>query len=111
MTRITALLIVLALTGGPVAHALCLTRCHSQLTTENCNEDMAEPAVSAENGSCPTLVANTPFVGEEGRTNVIVAPLVVHPTAPPLALGRVSHVPRDCQAVGGRRVQLVVLRL
>jgi hypothetical protein len=111
MTHITALLVVLALTGGPVVNALCLTRCHAQLTMENCSDEMAEPAVTAENGSCPALVVSTPFVGEEGQTNVAAASLVVQSTAPPLTFGRVSLVPRDYRAVGGRRVQLVALRL
>ena len=111
MTQITALLIVFALTGGPIANAVCLTWCHSHLTMENCSEHMTQPAIVVGSGSCPALVADTPFVNEEGRISIDNSSLVVHPTATPLTSGRVSYISRDCQAVDGRRVQSVVLRL
>ena len=112
MAHFTTLLIVLALAGGPVANALCLARCHSLLTKQTCSEEMAEPVISAGSGSCPALVAATPFVGEEPRTTLdSSASLLVHRTAVALTCEGVSHLPRECQAVDGRRVQSVVLRL
>ena len=112
MTRIAVLLVVFALTGAPIANAVCLTRCHSQLMTENCDELMGEPAISAGGGPCPTLLADTPFVREDLRSTFDrVALAIVHPTVTPLTRERPSHVQRDARDVDGRRMQSIALRL
>jgi len=112
MTRIAALLIVFALTGGPIANAVCLTRCHSQLAMENCDEDMAEPTMSSGGGACPALVADTPFIREDGRAIVdtpastVVLPLVISSAA-----ARLVCLQTECLALDGRRMSTIVLRL
>ncbi|HEY1304271.1 MAG TPA: hypothetical protein VGF24_12010 [Vicinamibacterales bacterium] len=112
MARITVLLIVLALTGGPVANAICITRCHSPRTMDNCSAAMTEPVITGEGQSCPAQVADTPFVREERPVTVdLSAALVVDLTITPLTRERVSSLSRGSQAVDGRRVQPVVLRL
>ena len=79
---------------------------------DNCSAAMAEPVITDEGESCPALVANTPFVREERPMTFDVFPaLVVHLTATPLARGQVSSRSWERQAVDGRRVQPVVLRL
>lgn len=111
MTRIAALLIVFALTGGPITNVVCFTRCHAHLMTENCDEFMAEPTVTSGNVPCEVAAGEAPFVREEGvvpfDASVSVAAhspaLRLLPTSP-------SYTPNAC-LFDGRPTQPVVLRL
>jgi hypothetical protein len=72
MTHVTTLLIVLALTGGPVADAICVSWCDSGPMTKGatCDESVAEPmsiAISDGSSTCAALLADSPFLREEGR--------------------------------------------
>jgi hypothetical protein len=67
MTCVTALLLVLTLTGSPVASVVCGLTCERQpVTTSHCHEAMPAngPAVTAaENCAAPSL-SDTPYVVE-----------------------------------------------
>jgi hypothetical protein len=112
MTCLTAFVIVFALTGAPIANAVCVVSCHGQHSTAACEESMAQPAISSGNDVCPTLIADTPFAREDGR---IVwessAALAAQPLATALTRDRLSRIHDCCVPIGGRRVQSVVLRL
>lgn len=67
MTNITALLLVLTLTGGPVGSIVCVVECqHALDAASDCHGDMATsdgPMMSASDGCRDPCVA-TPYVIE-----------------------------------------------
>lgn len=72
MTHVTTLLIVLALTGSPIANAICASWCDSRMTTagHTCGDNIAHPmsmAISDGSSTCVALLAANPFTQEEGR--------------------------------------------
>ena len=68
MTNITALLLVLTMTGAPVASVVCVAACqHEPATSGHCHGDIAasdRPMISAS-GRCNDLsISDSPFVIE-----------------------------------------------
>jgi hypothetical protein len=74
MARVSAFLVVFALIGGPIANAVCLSTCESHLTTGSCREHTTELAIASGTGPCPALVADTPFLLEEGGPPIAAPP-------------------------------------
>jgi hypothetical protein len=70
MAYITALLVVLTLTGEPVANALCVTWCDSSSEKQTCDQAIAQTADSAPTitgTACTVSVTIAPFLSEEAR--------------------------------------------
>jgi len=119
MMHVTTLLIVLALTGSPVAHVICASWCDSRMTTagHTCGDNIAHPmsmVMSDGSGTCVALLAANPFTQEEGRISF----------HPPHSLGllhavdtsltggsRPAYGRSDGKANDGRPVPTLVLRL
>ena len=72
MTQLAAILIVLTLTGEPVANALCITWCGQPSERQHCGDVIAQPtspALSVAGDTfCATLLTGTPFLREEERS-------------------------------------------
>jgi hypothetical protein len=69
MTNITALLLVLTLTGAPVARVVvCVTECQQeQMTPDQCHGDIAAsegPVVSAGSGCSDPSISESPYLVE-----------------------------------------------
>jgi hypothetical protein len=68
MTNITALLLVLTLTGAPVASVVCVTECqHEPATSGHCHGDMAtseRPMMSSSDRCNDPSISDSPFVIE-----------------------------------------------
>jgi len=112
MTFLTAVVIVFAMAGAPIANAVCVVACHGQRTTGACEESMAEPTISSGTDLCPSLVGDTPFVREDGRIALDTsASVVAQPLSTALTPGWLSGVCADRHPVDGRITRSVVLRL
>ena len=73
MTHVTTLLLVLTLSGWPVAQAICASRCDSRMTTAGHlgDDSIAHPmsmAISDGSSACVARLAANPFTQEEGRS-------------------------------------------
>jgi hypothetical protein len=93
MRNVTTLLIVLTLTGSPAANAMCVSWCASRPISAGmvCDGDVAEPASSptmSNNSACAALLAEPPFLREEGRASF-------HAPAPISALDTPTPVARE----------------
>jgi hypothetical protein len=68
MTNITALLLVLTMTGTPVESVVCVAECqHEPATWGHCHADMAaseRPMMTASESCHDPSIANSPFVVE-----------------------------------------------
>jgi hypothetical protein len=67
MTNITALLLALTLTGGPVTSAVCITECYSQpVIADSCHEDLTSgrPSMTAANSCIDRSVRSSVYVAE-----------------------------------------------
>jgi hypothetical protein len=66
MTNITALLLVLTLTGAPVASVVCAARCQHELATSgHCHVDMAagdRPVMFPSDSCNDPSISDSPFV-------------------------------------------------
>lgn len=66
MTNITAVLLVLTLTGAPVASVVCVAKCQHELAMSgHCHADMAasdRPMVSASDSCNDPSISDSPFV-------------------------------------------------
>jgi hypothetical protein len=66
MTNITVLLLVLTMTGAPVASVVCVTECQDEpATTGHCHGDMATtdgPKMSANDSCNEPSMSDSPFV-------------------------------------------------
>jgi hypothetical protein len=71
MASLTALLVVLTLTGEPIANALCEIWCGTSSETMKCGEEaVAQPRVSKRvvaETECAALLTAIPFLREEAR--------------------------------------------
>ena len=75
MERLAALLIVLTMTGSPVAHAACLAWCSSgtAATGEACHHSVAHAlpvAISGDTNTCTAFLAPSPFFTLERRAAI-----------------------------------------
>jgi hypothetical protein len=71
MAKLVVILIVLTLTGEPVANALCITWCDQPSERQPCSDVIAQstsPALSVAGSSCAALLTPSPFLREEGRS-------------------------------------------
>jgi hypothetical protein len=68
MTNLTALLLVMTLTGAPVASVVCATECHHEpAAAGHCHQDMAAsggPMMSASNSCNDLSISDSPYVIE-----------------------------------------------
>ena len=116
MAQLAAILIVLTLTGEPVANALCITWCDQPSERQHCGDVIAQPtspALSvAGNTSCATLLTASPFLREEGRS---AYPAITPATGPNVdcALRETGLARRQASgdATRGRPVPVLVLRV
>jgi len=80
MAHITAFLIVLTLTGQPVANALCVSWCELPSERQACSDAIA-PSMAAEialaSSTCVALLTESPFLTEEGRSSLHIG-VVLH---------------------------------
>jgi hypothetical protein len=116
MTRISALLIVLTLSGGPIANAMCVAWCGQFEAGMAGRERVAAPmsaTISDGSGTCAVLLADTPFLREEGRIKFLaVSNGELHAPDAPLAVeGSRAHTGRDWNAMRGWPQPAHVLRL
>ena len=116
MARLAAILIVLTLTGEPVANALCITWCDQPSERQHCGDVIAQPtspALSiARSTSCATLLTASPFLREEGRS---AYPAIAPATGPNVDCVLTETGMARRQASGdttrGRPVPVLVLRV
>ena len=86
MTNITALLLVLTLTGAPVASVVCVAECqHEPATSGHCHGGMAagdRPMMSASDSCNGPSISDSPFVIEHRAvTGAAVLTTALLPTA------------------------------
>lgn len=119
MTNITALAVVLALAGSPVATLTCVgwcvpegahtsTTCHDQVGTSGAAD------LSQADDTCAQLFAGSPFLAEETRLTAPATPSVSQPPASSIsAPGEAQLTPeRDVRSAAIRRpISPIVLRL
>ena len=114
MTNITALLLVLTMTGAPVASVVCVAECqYEPATWGHCHRDMAasnRPMMSASHSCNDPSISDSPFVIEHRAVpGATVLTTTLLPTTPEL-------VRADAPAVLARAADawlkpLLVLRL
>ena len=112
-------LIVLALTGGPVANAMCVAWCGPERTPmgTGCHHSMPapmSPSISDGSGTCAELVADNPFLREEGDTRFhgLSSPGILHtPNAPLRGVAWLRQTLRDMAVLDGQLQPARVLRL
>jgi hypothetical protein len=115
MAHITALLIVLTLTGEPAANALCMNWCDSPSERQGCGA-IANPVLPEfiATTTCVVRVTSVPFLREEGRSAVDPAAAVC--PAPAVA-GNAAESVRSVRLRGGdaatayRPLSILVLRV
>src|SRR5687768_3209329 len=86
MTNITALLLVLTLTGAPVASVVCVAECqHEPAALGHCHGDMAasdRPMMSASDSCNDPSISDSPFVIEHRAVpGAVVLTTTLLPTA------------------------------
>ena len=117
MASITALLVVLTLTGEPVASALCISWCGSIQERQSCDEAIAQPtsaAVADASRTCVALLTGNPFLKEEGRGTLHIAAAVnvVHAFSTlPTQGSDLANIRRGDDATVGRPTPVLVLRV
>jgi len=89
MTNITALLLVLTMTGAPVASVVCVAECrHEPATLGHCHADTAagdRPMMTARDSCNDPSIANSPFVVEHRAVpGATVLTTTLLPTTPEL---------------------------
>ena len=89
MTNITALLLVLTMTGVPVAGVVCVAECqHEPATSGHCHGDMAasdRPMMSASHRCNDPSISDSPFVIEHRAVpGAAVLTTALLPTTPEL---------------------------
>ena len=70
MASLTALFVVLTLTGEPVVNALCNVWCDTSSETRTCGEAIAQTTIpeltTVAGTACAALLMTAPFLREEG---------------------------------------------
>jgi hypothetical protein len=117
MAHITAFLIVLTLTGQPVANALCVSWCDSPSERQACGDAIApsmSAAIALASSTCVALLTESPFLREEGRSALQIA-VVLHGVqamvSSPLGGTRPANIRSRGEANAGRSVPTLVLRV
>lgn len=115
MAQLAAILIVLTLTGEPVANALCIIWCDQPSERQHCSDVIAQPtfpAFSDAGSTCAALLTANPFLREEGRS---ASPAIAPATGPAVdcALTETGLARRRASgdATRGRPVPVLVLRV
>jgi hypothetical protein len=114
MASISALLVVLTLTGEPVANALCVSWCDTSSETMVCDEAIAGARLPEQTMAavvCAAILTTVPFLSKEGRDirrNAAVA--VAIPLVPPGASG-VPVIRTRGATTDGHPVPLLALRI
>jgi hypothetical protein len=117
--NVTTLLLLLTLTGSPIASLGCISWCASPVSTGHagCRETSPQAtslAISDPDNACPLLFAASPFLTEDGRTTL-------NPSSPtnavrafslprlePVGLGDTRHLR---ESGGVRATRPLVLRI
>lgn len=114
MTQLAAILIVLTLTGEPVANALCIIWCDQPSERQHCGDVIAQPTSPTLSvaGLCDALLTASPFLREEGRS---AHPAIAPATCPAgycgLAETRLVRLRASVDATLGRPMPVLVLRV
>ena len=115
MTQLPAILIVLTLTGEPVANALCIAWCDQPSERQHCSDVIAQPtsrALSVAGSTCEALLTASPFLREEARSG---DPAIAPATGPAVDCGLTETGLARLRATGdatcGRPVPVLVLRV
>ena len=115
MAHVTAFLIVLTLTGEPVAHALCISKCGLPAETQTCDDAIAPstaPHLAVPDRGCTALLAVAPFLNEGRKTFRIDAMLHVPAiAASPTRDTRLVDSGRGGDGNAGRPAPPLVLRV
>ena len=115
MAHVPAFLIVLTLTGQPVANALCINWCDISSERQHCGDAIAHstpPALAAAGSTCAAFLTASPFLKEEGRRGITAITLGTGPAVDSGLTGREFVHPRASgDAARGRRVPALVLRV
>lgn len=103
MLRFTAFLVVVTLTGLPVAPTACLVWCGDHRTTSGVCHDEAvnngSPVVTAADGTCAVPVTESPFIREDARPVLHAVPALF--VARALGPTPTAHLP-----VGYRQISI-----
>ena len=113
MAHLPVILIVLTLTGEPVANALCINWCDSPSERQHCGDAIAhtQPLLLAGT-SCAALLTPGAFVQEEGqRLSITAARDTVPAFASHPTVGQTLHVGPSVELTAGRLVPPLVLRV
>ena len=112
MAYLPAILIVLTLTGEPVANALCITWCDQPSERQHCVDVIAQPtspAFSVAGSTCAPLLTASPFLREEGRS---AYPAIAPATSPAIDCGfmetGLARLRASGDATRGRPVPVVL---
>lgn len=115
MAYLPAILIVLTLTGEPVANALCINWCDTPSERQHCSDVIAQPSsqtLLVAGSTCRALLTAGPFLREEGRRASF--------TAAAWEIGRAGlgvtedglvHVPVSGDTTRGRPLPMPVMRV
>ena len=112
MTHVTALVVVLSLTGAPVAQAACASWCESASMT-CCDAPAVATAVADANCTCARAMADSPVMREENGPRHIPLQTAAIPALAGFAIGG-SECLQAAVGVQGRvcrRTPPLVLRL
>jgi hypothetical protein len=115
MAKLAAILIVLTLTGEPVANALCITWCDQPSERQHCGDVIAQPTssvLSVAGSTCTALLTASPFLREEGRS---ASPAIAPTNGPAVDCGLtetgLARLRVTGDATRGRPVPVLVLRV
>jgi hypothetical protein len=117
--NVTALLLLLTLTGSPIASLGCISWCASPVSTDHagCRETSPQGtsvAISDADNACALLFATSPFLREDGRTtpNPSSPMNAVRAFSPPrLEPVRFGDTRNVRESGGGRATRPLVLRI
>ena len=115
MAKLAAILIVLTLTGEPVANALCITWCDQPSERQHCGDVIAQPTsptLSVRGSTCAALLTASPFLREDGRS---AYPTIAPATGPAACCGLtktgLAGLRASEDATRSRPVPVLVLRV
>jgi len=115
MAKLAAILIVLTLTGEPVANALCITWCDKPSERQHCGDVIAlptSPVLSVAGSTCAALLIASPFLREEGRSgHPAIAPATGAAVDCGLTETGLARLRVTGDAIRGRPVPVLVLRV
>lgn len=115
MAHLPAFLIVLTLTGEPVANALCINWCDIPSERQHCGDVIAQPffpMILAAGSTCAALVTAGPFLREEKPGASVTAVARETSSAVDTRLGEAGlvNLRASGDATRGRRTPGLVLR-